>query len=89
MRKLYPRDIYVEINPTDAKPLEIRHGDRVFLTSQRGRITAFAFLTRNVQSGQVFIPMHYDATNQLTHPAFDPYSHQPAYKACAVRLERQ
>jgi hypothetical protein len=26
--------------------------------------------------------------NKLTFPAFDPYSHQPAYKACAVRISR-
>ena len=32
--------------------------------------------------------MHYAETNGLTLPAFDPYSRQPAYKACAVRIER-
>ena len=31
------------------------------------------------------MPMHYEDVNQLTHPAFDPYSKQPSYKACAVR----
>jgi assimilatory nitrate reductase catalytic subunit len=31
--------------------------------------------------------MHYAATNLLTHAAFDPYSHQPAYKACAVAVD--
>jgi assimilatory nitrate reductase catalytic subunit len=31
--------------------------------------------------------MHYESTNLLTHAAFDPYSHQPAYKACAVAVE--
>ena len=28
--------------------------------------------------------MHYEEVNRLTHPAFDPYSRQPSYKACAV-----
>jgi assimilatory nitrate reductase catalytic subunit len=32
--------------------------------------------------------MHYEAVNQLTLSTFDPYSHQPAYKACAVRVSR-
>jgi assimilatory nitrate reductase catalytic subunit len=41
-----------------------------------------------VQPGQVFMPMHYATTNRLTHAAFDPYSRQPAYKACAVRVDR-
>ena len=44
-------------------------------------------ITPAVQPGQLIIPMHYEATNRLTHPAFDPYSHQPSYKACAVKLE--
>jgi len=34
----------------------------------------------------VFIPMHYSVANQLTFPAFDPYSRQPAYKACAASV---
>jgi anaerobic selenocysteine-containing dehydrogenase len=32
--------------------------------------------------------MHYETTNQLTDAVFDPYSHQPAYKACAVRVAK-
>jgi anaerobic selenocysteine-containing dehydrogenase len=41
-----------------------------------------------VQPGQVFMPMHHPETNQLTFAAFDPYSRQPAYKGCAVRIDR-
>jgi predicted molibdopterin-dependent oxidoreductase YjgC len=37
---------------------------------------------------QVFVPMHYATTNPLTDAVFDPYSFQPAYKGCAVHLER-
>ncbi len=87
LRKLYPSEIYVEINPQDAKSLSIRPGDSVTIFSQRGRIRARAFLTPSIQPGQLFIPMHYDATNLLTDAVFDPYSHQPAYKACAVQIE--
>jgi len=39
-----------------------------------------------VQPGQVFVPMHYDITNELTAPEVDPHSRQPSYKHCAVRL---
>jgi anaerobic selenocysteine-containing dehydrogenase len=87
LRKLYPQDLYVEINPQDAHALNIRSGDRVVVSSQRGRVQGRALITPAVQPGQLFIPMHYDAANRLTHPAFDPYSFQPAYKACAVNLE--
>ncbi len=45
-------------------------------------------MTPTVQPGQVFIPMHYDATNKLTYAHFDPYSKQPSYKDCAVRVRR-
>jgi len=87
LRKLYPANIYVEINPVDARPLGIRSDDRVRVASKRGTIEAKALLTPTVPAGCVFVPMHYDVTNRLTHPSFDPYSSQPAYKACAVRVE--
>lgn len=87
LRKLYPAEIYVEINPQDAKPLGIQPGNLVTVASQRGTVRARAFLTAAVRPGQLFIPMHYDVTNLLTDAVFDPYSHQPAYKACAVRIE--
>jgi anaerobic selenocysteine-containing dehydrogenase len=88
LRKLYAEELYVEINPHDAYELGIRTSDRVAVASQRGRLTGRALVTPAVQPGQVFIPMHYEATNQLTNSNFDPYSHQPAYKACAVSVER-
>jgi assimilatory nitrate reductase catalytic subunit len=49
-------------------------------------MTARAFVTHTVRPGQVFVPMHFAETNQLTLAAFDPQSRQPAYKACAVSL---
>ncbi len=88
LRKLYPQNIYVEINPADANDLNIHPNQWVTVESQRGRIKAKAFVTFSVRPGQVFIPMHYETTNQLTDAVFDPYSKQPAYKACAVRVSR-
>ena len=58
------------------------------MSSARATVRARAFLTNTVSPGQVFMPMHYDTMNRLTFAAFDPYSRQPAYKACAVKLER-
>lgn len=86
LRKLYPAEIYVEINPDDARQADIQPNSRVIVESQRGSIRARAFITHSVQPGQVFMPMHYEATNQLTDAIFDPYSKQPSYKACAVRV---
>jgi assimilatory nitrate reductase catalytic subunit len=86
LRQLYPQNIYVEINPRDARRLGLRPRQCVIVSSRRGKIKASVFITATVQPGQVFIPMHYEATNQLTFPAFDPYSRQPSYKACAVTI---
>jgi len=86
LRKLYPQGIYVEIHPDDARRLKIKPQAWVELVSQRGVLQARAFVTPTVQPGQVFIPMHYAETNRLTDSVFDPYSKQPSYKACAVRV---
>ena len=88
LRKLYPARVYVEVNPADAKARGIVTSDAVQVESRRGRITATAFVTRSVQPGHVFVPMHYEETNRLTDAVFDPYSKQPSYKACAVALRR-
>lgn len=87
LRKLSALEPYVEMNPQDANRLGIRSGDLVVVASQRGRMSARAVVSTAVQPEQLFIPMHYDTTNLLTHAAFDPYSHQPAYKACAAAVE--
>lgn len=89
LKKLYPQEPFVEINPTDARELDLRANQKVVVQSQRGRMTALAVLTHAVQRGQVFIPMHYEETNQLTDAVFDPYSKQPSYKSCAVRILTQ
>jgi assimilatory nitrate reductase catalytic subunit len=77
---------YIEISPVDAARLAIAQGQRVVVTSRRGRMTALAFVTHAVRPGQVFVPMHYAATNRLTFPSFDPHSRQPSYKHCAVAI---
>jgi assimilatory nitrate reductase catalytic subunit len=86
LRTLYPKDIYVEINSEDATRENIASNQWVTVESQRGRVRAKAFVTRTVRPGQVFIPMHYETANKLTHAHFDPYSKQPSYKDCAVRI---
>jgi anaerobic selenocysteine-containing dehydrogenase len=87
LRSLYPENSYVEINPEDAAKLGIEPNSRVAVLSRRGRIECVAFVTSTVQPGQVFIPMHYEVANVLTRAEFDPYSRQPSYKHCAVRVE--
>ena len=86
LRSLYSEEAYIEINPQDARHKGIRPNAYVIVESQRGSMTAKAFVTPTIQPGQVFIPMHYASVNQLTLAHFDPYSRQPSYKNCAVRI---
>jgi anaerobic selenocysteine-containing dehydrogenase len=87
LRKLYPPNCYVEINPHDAEKLGIRKNTLVRIASRRAQVRATAFVTPTIRPGQLFIPMHYREANRLTYPSFDPYSRQPSYKACAVQVE--
>jgi assimilatory nitrate reductase catalytic subunit len=87
LARMYPKEIYVEINPVDARRLGIEPEAWVVVASRRAHIEARAFITHSVPAGQVFIPMHYDVTNKLTLASFDPYSRQPSYKACAVSVQ--
>jgi assimilatory nitrate reductase catalytic subunit len=86
LRQLHPAECYVEIHPRDAGALGIRAQSRVSVESRRGSLVATAFVTGTLQPGHVFIPMHYPEVNRLTLPVFDPYSRQPSFKHCAVRV---
>jgi assimilatory nitrate reductase catalytic subunit len=89
LRKLFPEDAYVEISPQDARDGQIKQNEWVVVESRRGRVLARAFVSHVVRPGQCFMPMHYAKVNQLTFAAFDPYSRQPSYKNCAVRVRRK
>lgn len=86
LSQLAPSEVYVEVSPVDAKRLELSPEQIVTVSSRRASVQARAFITNTVRPGQVFMPMHYDTMNQLTMSSFDPYSRQPAYKGCAVRV---
>lgn len=88
LRTLYPANPYVEINPGDAARLGLEASSSVAIVSRRARVVCSVFITPTVPHGLVFIPMHYEVTNQLTRTEYDLHSRQPSYKYCAVRLER-
>ena len=88
LKKLSPPTIYVELHPGTAKLYHINIGDKVKVSSRRGTLIADAKIVSSLPPNQIFIPMHYEATNLLTFPAFDPYSAQPSYKTCAVKISK-
>ena len=86
LRSLAPERLLVEIAPADAAAVGVRAGDEVVVESRRGSIRAIAQPTPTIRPGQVFLPMHEEATNVLTFPRVDPHSRQPAYKHAAVAV---
>jgi anaerobic selenocysteine-containing dehydrogenase len=88
LKKLYPEEIYAELNPEDAEQLAIEPNQKITLTSRRASIEARAFPTPTIKKGQIFLPMHYKKTNPLTHPSFDPHSRQPNYKSCSIAISK-
>ncbi|MGD1005327.1 MAG: formate dehydrogenase subunit alpha [Methanoregulaceae archaeon] len=81
---------WVEINPEDAKALDIKDKEMVRAVTRRGQIDIGARVTKDIKKGEVFIPFHYAecAANLLTNNALDPVAAIPEFKACAVRLEK-
>jgi len=91
LRKAMPQ-AYVEMHRDDARALGVSNGERVRLESRRGTLELPVWLDGRGQPprGTLFVPF-FDETlliNQLTLEAHDPYSKQPDYKKCAVRVKR-
>lgn len=86
----YPRN-FVEINPADAKKVDIKsQGSRVRVKTRRGELVVAAEITNKVKEGVLWMPFHFsdEPTNVLTNSAFDPVCRTGEYKACAARLEK-
>jgi nitrate reductase NapA len=83
---------YVEINADDARRLAIRNGDQVLLESRRGALQLPAWIDGRGTSppGTVFVPFFDERLliNDFTLEAHDPFSKQPDYKKCAVRVTK-
>jgi NADPH-dependent sulfite reductase flavoprotein alpha-component len=84
---------FVEVHPDDAAAQDIVEGQRVEVTSRRGRAVLPAVVTDRVRPGNCFVPFHWNdehgeylTINALTNDAVDPDSLQPEFKACAVAL---
>ena len=79
---------YMEMNPDAARELGIEHMSYARLVSRRGYAVVMVQLTHCVPHDMVFIPFHFhECVNRLTLGLLDPYSRQPAYKQCAVKIE--
>ena len=79
------------MNPRDAETLQLLPHTHVDIVSKRGRTIGVELrITEIIAPGQVFMPFHFAETNinEVTQSAFDPFSREPNYKQCAVRIEK-
>lgn len=83
---------YVEVHPEDAARLGIGNGSSVIVESRRGQITLRAWIQGRgaPPKGVIFVPFFDERllVNLVTLDAHDPFSKQPDYKKCAVRLRK-
>jgi nitrate reductase (cytochrome) len=83
---------YLELNRADARRLGIANGDTVAVESRRGSLELPAWIDgrANPPPGTVFVPFFDESMpiNVVTLDDHDPFSKQPDYKKCAVRLRR-
>ena len=79
----------MEMNPDAAREQGINHMDYVRLVSRRGDSVVMVQLTQRIPKDMVFIPFHFfDCVNRVSLGLLDPHSRQPAFKQCAVRVEK-
>ncbi len=86
----FVKELYVEINPEDARSLGVTPGDRVRVESRRGSVVGGAKITDRVPPGMVFLPFHFGESpaNTLTAAIWDPTSETPPFKVIAARVEK-
>ena len=80
---------YVTINPKNARELNIKDQQLVWVSSRRGKVIARAGVTDRTNVGAVYMTYQWwiGACNELTVHHVDPISKTPEYKFSAVKLE--
>ena len=81
---------YIEMNAFDAKQLGVTNGDKVFVSSRRGKIKTTARVGDTVGASEAFMTFHFPDgnVNHITNAATDNFAIIPEYKVCAVRIEK-
>jgi nitrate reductase NapA len=91
LRRAMPR-AYAELSQEDAADAGVKTGDLVTLETRRGKLTVPAWVDGRGRcpKGHVFVPFFDEKllVNLITLDAHDPFSKQPDYKKCAVRLTK-
>ena len=82
-------EAWVDINPVDAQKLKVKSGDRISISSLRGKVEdVIVKVTQSVAPYSVFVPFHFNTqlVNALTNESFCPKSGEPNFKQTAIQL---
>lgn len=82
---------YVEIHPNLAQRIGVEGIENIAIHSKRGSMIAQARISNDIRPDTVFVPFHFadeGMVNAVTNAATDPISGMPAFKVCAVQIER-
>jgi ferredoxin-nitrate reductase len=79
---------FCEINPNDAKDLELNDGDEIYVSSRRGKIKTTVLITESIREKNIFIPISNREVNYLTSDILDQQSLEPDYNHSAIKIEK-
>ena len=82
-------EAWIELNPKDADKLKVKSGEKIAISSPRGKVEDITVkVTQVVREGDVFVPFHFNTEliNRLTQSLFDPKSFEPNFKQTAVQI---
>ena len=81
----------LDVNPHDARRLEISDGERVRITSPRGSVEIDVRIQSDIPVGLTFTTFHFPElvdTNLLTNDEWDIRSGTSEFKAAAIRVDK-
>jgi formate dehydrogenase alpha subunit len=90
LEQIAPEEL-IELNPQDAKTLEVSDGDYIKVSTRRGAVVAKAWVTVRVPPGVVFGTFHYweaDANEETSADNLDPISLIPEFKISAAKVTK-
>jgi predicted molibdopterin-dependent oxidoreductase YjgC len=79
------------LSPEDAERYRVGDGERVLVSSRRGKLEAPVRVDASLRPGLAFMTLHFPdqvETNALTIDATDPKSGTAEFKASAIRIDR-
>ena len=81
----------VQVHPETARRYDLAGNEAVLLATRRSTARFRVEVTPKIRQDTLFVPFHWGdegSANRLTNPELDPISRMPAFKVCAVRIEK-